>query len=250
MAVLTIGPVGNVAARAVKRAAAEGVSAAHYDLRFARPLDEELLDEVGRRFERVVTVEDGVVAGRRGERRARLFRPARLPYAGTFARYSRRPVVEHGTPGGAVCAVRIRRGGNPAGDFGALSRDRSDRKRGRQLPIPAFRHCGALQEPQPVERIAAPFGQPHDVTQRVAPDAGLPREDLQAQRCGAAHERPLVLIVQFQDAVIGVEENEVFHPQPSAPLRSPACRHDVCRCPVRMSMPARSISTFPSARSV
>ena len=62
-AVLTIGPVGNVAARAVKRAAAEGVSAAHYDLRFARPLDEELLDEVGRRFERVVTVEDGVVRG-------------------------------------------------------------------------------------------------------------------------------------------------------------------------------------------
>ena len=44
MAVLTIGPVGNVAARAVKRAAAEGVSAAHYDLRFARPLDEELLE--------------------------------------------------------------------------------------------------------------------------------------------------------------------------------------------------------------
>ena len=63
MAVLTIGPVGNVAARAVKRATAEGVSAAHYDLRFARPLDEELLDEVGRRFERVVTVEDGVVRG-------------------------------------------------------------------------------------------------------------------------------------------------------------------------------------------
>ena len=63
MAVLTIGPVGNVAARAVKRAAAEGVSAAHYDLRFARPLDEELLDEVGRTFKRVVTVEDGVVRG-------------------------------------------------------------------------------------------------------------------------------------------------------------------------------------------
>ena len=63
MAVLTIGPVGNTAARAVKRAAEAGVSAAHYDLRFARPLDEELLDEVGRRFKRVVTVEDGVVRG-------------------------------------------------------------------------------------------------------------------------------------------------------------------------------------------
>ena len=63
MAVLTIGPVGNVAARAVKRAAAEGDSAAHYDLRFARPLVEELRDEGGRRCERVVTVEDGVVRG-------------------------------------------------------------------------------------------------------------------------------------------------------------------------------------------
>ena len=138
MAVLTIGPVGNVAARAVKRAAAEGVSAAHYDLRFARPLDEELLDEVGRRFERVVTVEDGVVRGGVGSTVRDFFRPARLPYAGTFARYSRRPVRGTRYAGGAVCAVRIRRGGNPAGDFGALSRDRSDRKRGSALPIPAF----------------------------------------------------------------------------------------------------------------
>ncbi|MDR2912662.1 MAG: 1-deoxy-D-xylulose-5-phosphate synthase [Alistipes sp.] len=63
VAVLSFGPVGNFAAEAVERAAAEGVSAAHYDLRFAKPLDEELLHEVGRRFARVVTVEDGVVKG-------------------------------------------------------------------------------------------------------------------------------------------------------------------------------------------
>ena len=99
MAVLTIGPVGNVAARAVKRAAAEGVSAAHYDLRFARPLDEELLDEVGRRFERVVTVEDGVVRGGVGEHRARLFSTGAV----TVRRYVRSVFpddrfVEHGTP--------------------------------------------------------------------------------------------------------------------------------------------------------
>ncbi len=62
-AVLSLGPVGHFAAEAVERAAAEGVSAAHYDLRFAKPLDEELLHEVGARFERVVTVEDGVVRG-------------------------------------------------------------------------------------------------------------------------------------------------------------------------------------------
>lgn len=40
---------------------------AHYDLRFAKPLDEELLDEVGRTFGRVVTVEDGCLRGGVGE---------------------------------------------------------------------------------------------------------------------------------------------------------------------------------------
>lgn len=67
VALLTVGTVGNAAARAAERAAAEGVSVAHYDLRFAKPLDEELLTEVGRRFERVVTVEDGSLRGGVGE---------------------------------------------------------------------------------------------------------------------------------------------------------------------------------------
>ncbi len=63
VAVLTFGPAGNFAAVAAERAAAEDVSVAHYDLRFAKPLDEELLHEVGRKFSRVITVEDGVVRG-------------------------------------------------------------------------------------------------------------------------------------------------------------------------------------------
>ncbi|MDE5579241.1 MAG: 1-deoxy-D-xylulose-5-phosphate synthase [Alistipes sp.] len=67
VAVLTVGPVGYAAARAAERAAAEGISAAHYDLRFAKPLDEELLAEVGGRFRRVVTVEDGSLRGGVGE---------------------------------------------------------------------------------------------------------------------------------------------------------------------------------------
>ena len=66
-AVLTIGTVGNDAARAVERAAAAGIKAAHYDLRFVKPLDEVLLDEVGRRFRRVITVEDGCLRGGVGE---------------------------------------------------------------------------------------------------------------------------------------------------------------------------------------
>ena len=67
VALLTIGTVGNAAARAAERAAAEGMSVAHYDLRFVKPLDEAILAEVGARFKRVVTVEDGSLRGGVGE---------------------------------------------------------------------------------------------------------------------------------------------------------------------------------------
>jgi len=66
VAVVSVGTVGHAAARAVERAVAAGMNPAHYDLRFVRPLDEALLDEVGRRFRRVITVEDGVVRGGAG----------------------------------------------------------------------------------------------------------------------------------------------------------------------------------------
>lgn len=67
VAVLSIGTAGNAAARAVERADAAGIHAAHYDLRFAKPLDEQLLDEVAGRFERIITVEDGMLRGGVGE---------------------------------------------------------------------------------------------------------------------------------------------------------------------------------------
>ena len=67
VALVTIGTVGNAAACAAARAAEQGVSVAHYDLRFVKPLDEELLREVGSRFRRVVTVEDGALRGGVGE---------------------------------------------------------------------------------------------------------------------------------------------------------------------------------------
>lgn len=64
LAVLSVGPIGNVAAEAVRRVEAErGVEIAHYDLRFVRPLDEELLCEVASRFDKILTVEDGVLKG-------------------------------------------------------------------------------------------------------------------------------------------------------------------------------------------
>ena len=64
IAVLTLGPLGNVVADAIAEAEKEsGVSVAHYDMRFLKPLDTALLDEVGSRFKRVVTVEDGARIG-------------------------------------------------------------------------------------------------------------------------------------------------------------------------------------------
>lgn len=97
VALVTVGTAGNAAARAAERAAGKGVSAAHYDLRFAKPLDEKLLDEVGRKFRRVVTVEDGSLRGGVGEAVAALFNDRGYDVAvhklGIGDQW-----VEHGTP--------------------------------------------------------------------------------------------------------------------------------------------------------
>lgn len=67
LAVITIGPIGNKAAAAIVRAEKElGCSIAHYDLRFLKPLDETLLHEVGQKFTRILTIEDGVRNGGMG----------------------------------------------------------------------------------------------------------------------------------------------------------------------------------------
>ena len=67
MAVLSIGPIGYQAIKAIEQAEAEtGMSIAHYDMRFVKPLDEELLTEVGQRFKRIITLEDGALTGGMG----------------------------------------------------------------------------------------------------------------------------------------------------------------------------------------
>lgn len=67
LAVISIGPIGNTAARAIAQAEKElSVSIAHYDLRFLKPLDEAMLHEIGRKFSRILTVEDGIIEGGMG----------------------------------------------------------------------------------------------------------------------------------------------------------------------------------------
>ena len=63
LAILTIGHIGNYAVEACEILESEGVSTAHYDMRFAKPLDEEMLHEVFRKFDQVITVEDGSLMG-------------------------------------------------------------------------------------------------------------------------------------------------------------------------------------------
>ncbi len=64
VAVLSIGPIGNEVEKAIDKIDAEGVlSVAHYDMIYLKPLDEELLHEIGRNFRRIVTVENGVIKG-------------------------------------------------------------------------------------------------------------------------------------------------------------------------------------------
>ena len=60
LAVLSIGPIGNDVEQAI---AGSSRSVAHYDMRFLKPLDEDILHEVGRRFKHIVTIEDGVRNG-------------------------------------------------------------------------------------------------------------------------------------------------------------------------------------------
>lgn len=63
IAILSIGPVGNEALKAIEQVEKEGVSVALYDMIYLKPIDEELLHEVGKKFNRIVTIENGVIKG-------------------------------------------------------------------------------------------------------------------------------------------------------------------------------------------
>lgn len=63
LAILSIGHIGNYAAKAITLIEKEGLSIAHYDMRFVKPLDEEMLHEVFSKFNKVITVEDGCIMG-------------------------------------------------------------------------------------------------------------------------------------------------------------------------------------------
>lgn len=63
LAILSIGTTGIPASRAVKSLNNKNFSVAHYDMRFVKPLDEKLLHQIFQKFNKVITIEDGVILG-------------------------------------------------------------------------------------------------------------------------------------------------------------------------------------------
>ena len=63
VALVTIGPLGKVMESVVDEAARQGMSVAHYDMRFLKPIDEDILREIGENFKHIITLEDGAVKG-------------------------------------------------------------------------------------------------------------------------------------------------------------------------------------------
>lgn len=63
VAVLSFGPIGKYVTEAAERLSEEGVEIGHYDMRFAKPIDEELLDEICLKYDHIITLEDGARLG-------------------------------------------------------------------------------------------------------------------------------------------------------------------------------------------
>lgn len=97
IAVLTVGPIGNTVAKVIKELQGEGFHPAHYNMIFVKPLDEDLLREVGKKFRRIITVEDGVKNGGMGSAVTEFFNDADIP---VIVKRLGLPdkFVEHGTP--------------------------------------------------------------------------------------------------------------------------------------------------------
>ncbi len=97
IAILTIGPVGNEALKACESLQELGISAAHYDMRFVKPIDEMLLHEVFGKFKNIITVEDGCIQGGMGSAVIEFMSDngysAHIKRLGIPDKY-----IEHGTP--------------------------------------------------------------------------------------------------------------------------------------------------------
>lgn len=63
LAILSLGPIGNEASKAIEELEKEHISVAHYDMRFLKPLDNKLLKSIFSRFNKIITIEDASIVG-------------------------------------------------------------------------------------------------------------------------------------------------------------------------------------------
>lgn len=97
VAIVSLGHPGNFAQAAIRQLRTQGIDPAHYDMRFVKPLDEELLHEVFSRYSKVVTIEDGTVVGGFGSAVLEFMNAHRYNAEVTILGIPDR-LVEHGTP--------------------------------------------------------------------------------------------------------------------------------------------------------
>lgn len=97
VAILSIGPLGVTALEACTELELKGVSAAHYDMRFVKPIDEELLHRIFKKFTKVITLEDGCRMGGFGSAVVEF-----MADNGYFAQVERMGIpdrfIDHGSP--------------------------------------------------------------------------------------------------------------------------------------------------------
>jgi 1-deoxy-D-xylulose-5-phosphate synthase len=98
LAVITIGTMAINAAQAIKSLEkTHNTSIAHYDIRFMKPLDEQMLHEIGKKFKKIITIEEGVINGGFGS--AVLEFMSDHDYKPNVKRLGINDIfVEHGTP--------------------------------------------------------------------------------------------------------------------------------------------------------
>jgi 1-deoxy-D-xylulose-5-phosphate synthase len=97
VAIVSLGHPGNFAQAAIRQLRTQGIDPAHYDMRFVKPLDEELLHEVFSNYSKVVTIEDGTVVGGFGSAVLEFMNAHRYNAEVTILGIPDR-LVEHGTP--------------------------------------------------------------------------------------------------------------------------------------------------------
>ena len=97
IAILSIGHPGNFVIQACEKLKLQGIQPAHYNMRFVKPLDENILHEVGQRFKQVITIEDGTIIGGFGSACLEFFALHHYLPAVTMLGIPDR-LVEHGKP--------------------------------------------------------------------------------------------------------------------------------------------------------